>query len=67
MKKFNLSAKVTISISTVVEANSLEEALKIANEREGIEKYDSWEHDEENESWIADEYDGAPFDIYEVK
>jgi acyl-CoA reductase-like NAD-dependent aldehyde dehydrogenase len=33
MPQYNLNAKVTISLYTVVEADSLEEAIEIANER----------------------------------
>lgn len=64
MSKFNLSAKVTISIYTEVEAETLEEAIKIAEERE-IEKYEWGDEDQVLRCWINDEYDGEPFEITE--
>lgn len=61
---FHLSAKVTVSTYTEVEADSLEEAIEIAKAREaviggnGTGQYP-------NESWIVDDADGTPYDIKE--
>lgn len=63
MKEYNLTAKVTISIYTTVEANSLEEAIEIAKEREEIEKSHWGEAYKAKEMWLTDDFDGTPFDI----
>ena len=64
MKTFNLSAVVTISIYTKVEAETLEEAIEEAEGRE-IEKR-QWDADyAEKEFWLADDYDGEPTGIKE--
>ena len=65
MKKYNLTAKVTINLSTVVYANSLEEALQTAEDRD-IEQahYDDIEQAEE--LWVYEEdLDEKPYDIKE--
>ena len=63
MAKFNLTGKVTISVYTCVEADTLEEAIKIAEGRDEI-KASHWGADyEKNEAWLSDEYDGEVFDI----
>lgn len=61
MKTFELSATVNISISTKVEAETLEEAIEIAKNRE-IEASD-FNGENENEAWISSEYDGMPQNI----
>ena len=64
MKTFELSAFVTISIYTEVRAETLEEAIKISQDRE-IEK-SLWGQDEmKKEYWLADDYDGSPENIHE--
>lgn len=61
--KYTVSAKVTISIDTVVDAESEKEALRIAGDREDIETYE-WGYSNKNEvMWVADDYDGDPFDL----
>ena len=62
MTKFKLTALCTISIDTVVEADTLEEAIRIAEYRQDI-MHDQYEHPDENEHWIADDYDGVPTNI----
>ncbi|APW37668.1 hypothetical protein RD110_11070 [Rhodoferax koreense] len=58
--KFHLEAKVTISARTVVEADTLEAAIKIAAGRATA----SWEPSlNDEEVWICDDVDGTPFDI----
>jgi len=64
MKEFNLSGKVTISVYTTVIANSLEEAIEIARERD-VEKYHWGDMEAFKENWINEEYDGEVFDIEE--
>jgi|AntRauTorckE5430_2_1112549.scaffolds.fasta_scaffold03317_3 hypothetical protein len=61
-KIYKLTALCTISIQTNVTANSLEEAIEIANQRQDI-MHEQYEHPDENEHWCADEYDGVPFNI----
>mgnify|MGYP003393970350 CR=1 FL=1 len=64
MKKFNLSAQVTISIYTEVEANTLKEAIEIAQER-SIE-HSRWKDEEQRKRvWCSDEFDGEPCEIHE--
>lgn len=62
MPTFELSAKVTVSAFTKVEADSLEEAIKIAHGREvvigGLHSGTC-----DDESWIIDDADGEAFDI----
>ena len=64
MKTFDLVAKLTISVSTSVEAKTLEEAIEIANERKDI-LHGHFQHGDINEHWVVDEYDGIPYDIKE--
>lgn len=64
MKTFNLTAKVTISIYTEVEADTLKEAIRIAEGRD----IEQGEFDGENKSdaWISDEFDGEVQNVQEV-
>ena len=64
MKKFKLTALVTVSVYTTVEANSIEEAKEIAQDR-GFMSISSNGGDTENDSWICEELDGFPNDINE--
>lgn len=64
MKKFTIGAKVTISVYTHVEANSLEEAIEIANYRPTMSIVRDGSTDSSYE-WIATEIDGEPFDLKE--
>jgi len=57
MPKFNLTAHVTVTCWTVVEAATPEEAMKIAEDRNVvIGGMNSGE--DETESWIVDDADG---------
>ena len=58
---YEISGKLTVSCWTKVQANSLEEALEIAREREvaGFEISGSYSDDE---SWHFDN-DGTPFEL----
>jgi len=62
MEKYNLSAIITVSVYTVVEANSLEEALKIAEGRD-IERGEWNNKNQKNVVWVNDELDGEVEDI----
>lgn len=64
MKTFNLVGKVTISVYTSVNANSLEEAIKIAKDRD-IEKGNWSEKEQHEEVWVNDDYDGEVEQIEE--
>ncbi len=61
MKKYRLSAQVTISLSTIVEAESEEQAIEIADGRPMC-SLPSHEHsgDSEDEVWVhSGEIDGT--------
>ena len=58
MKTFKLEAFVTISLYTEVEAETLEEAIEIAEERDLMTIVDNG-HDDETIAWMADELDGT--------
>ena len=62
MEKYNLSASITVSVYTVIEANSLEEALKIAEGRD-IERGEWNNKNQKNVVWVNDELDGEVKDI----
>lgn len=64
MKEFNLSASVTISVYTTVEAETLEQAIAIAKNRD-VKPYQWGSKDQEKENWISDEFDGEPLNIIE--
>lgn len=65
MTKFRLTANVTISVYTEVEADTLEEAKAIAEERL-ICSITNTSGDTEDEVWMCcDELDGVPMDIEE--
>jgi len=64
MKKYQLSGAVTISIFTEVEANSLEEAIQIAENRE-IEAYRFGDKEQASEAWVSEDFDGMPDKIRE--
>ncbi len=66
MKEFTLSAKVTISIYTKVEAETLEEAKEMT-EGLSIEQSQFGYDNQANYAWVSDEYDGTPFDIEEIE
>ena len=67
--KFELSAKVTISMQTEVEADTLEEAIEIAKERD-IEMYEYGHIQYNTKTWIADEFESginrSPYDIKDI-
>ena len=64
MKEFLISAKVTISVYTKVESETLEEAISIAEERMPMSIVSNGS-DNENENWMVDEIDGTPYELHE--
>lgn len=63
MPYFNLTANVTISMYTTVEAETLEQAIEIAKERDLMSiAHDGY--DKQEETWMADEIDGQPENIH---
>jgi hypothetical protein len=62
MKKFELTATVTISVYTTVNAENIKDAIEIAESR-GIEHSDFGYQNQEYEAWVSDEYDGFPQNI----
>lgn len=62
MKEYTITAKVTISIQTKVEANDEKEALELAKQRPTAQiMLDSFYTPDL--FWIAEELDGEPFDL----
>jgi len=64
MKEFLISAKVIISVYTKVEAETLEEAISIAEERTPMSIIPNG-GDNEHENWMVDEIDGTPYELHE--
>lgn len=64
MPEFELSCFVTVSAYTTVEADSLEEAIAAAKEREVVIGGRGGE--DQNEEWIIDDADGSPSEIHEA-
>ena len=65
MTKFRLTANVTISVYTEVEAETLDEAIKLADDRSLMDVVQSG-GDSEKYTWMCDELDGTPYDINEA-
>ena len=63
MKLFKLKAKVTVTAYTKVNAETLEEAIKIAEKREPIIDRIGLGP---VEYWVVEDADGMPYDISEV-
>lgn len=66
MAIFKLSAEVTVSAYTIVEAETLDEAIQIARNREAAIGLLHTTNDP-NEQWIIEEADGGPQNIHEDK
>ena len=62
MAKFKLEGKVTISVFTEIEAETLEEAIKISEDLE-IVKNEWGQEYLKTENWVSDDFDGNVFDI----
>ena len=65
MKTFNLIGEVTVSIYTEVEAETLDEAIKMALDRD-VQPSQFDDNNAKRDSWIAEEYDGMPTNIMEA-
>lgn len=65
MATFKLTGLVTVSVYTEVEAGTLEEAIKIAKERD-VEKYQPMDKDQRKGAWVNDDYDGEVQKIEEA-
>ena len=63
-KTFNLVAEVKISVYTEVKAETLEDAIKIAEDRE-IEVSNFHDKNQASEVWVSDDFDGSPENIHE--
>ena len=61
--RYRLSAGVTVSAYTEVEADSLEDAIDIASSREVV-LGGTQSGADESEEWVIDDADGIPMDIY---
>lgn len=59
--EYRVEAKVTIGTWTLVEAESKEEAIRIAEEREDKMSFINNSGMDENDAWIIGEIDGEPF------
>jgi hypothetical protein len=64
MKEFLIYAKVTVSVYTKVEAETIEQAIELANDRTPMAIIPNG-GDTEGENWMLDEIDGEPFDLHE--
>lgn len=63
MAKFNLVGVVTVSTYTTIEADSLEEALELAERRHDMMHISSNNADSPEDVWMIDEIDGTPYKI----
>lgn len=63
MPKFHLNGYVTVSASTVVEADTLEEAIKKSENLSVM--HSSQAHGVEEEVWVVEDMDGSAQEIYQ--
>jgi len=64
MKPYRVIGSISISTWTVVEAESEEEAIELANERTDMMQILSNNGDSELECWMAEELDGVPTKLH---
>ena len=64
MKKFKIIVDVIISVYTVIEAETLEEAIKIAKDRDLMHIIQDGSCKKED-TFMTDELDGMPFNFRE--
>lgn len=62
-EKYTLSAHITVSAYTVVEADSLEEAVAASKEREVDTDFGGGVRPDHNTSWVVSAIDGEPHNI----
>ncbi len=60
--KYRFTSEITVSSVTEVEADSYEEAMEIAEDREGALDFNG-AGVSINESWVVDDIDGSPNNI----
>ncbi len=65
MRKFKLTGMVTVSVYTEVEADTLEQAIEIAKQRD-IEKYQWSDTEQSSDAWVNEDYDGEVHSIDEA-
>lgn len=65
MAEYELSAVVGVTAYTIVEADSLDEAIEIAGHRSAVIGGTGTGSDD-REQWIIDDADGEPTDIHEA-
>ena len=63
MQEFNLTAKLTITTFTTVEAKTLEEAIEIAEQRTDMMSVSSNNGDSPIDVWMIEDLDGTPYEI----
>jgi hypothetical protein len=63
MKTFKLNCHVTVSAYTEVQAETLDDAMKIAATRDVVIG-GTGTGNEPDEAWIIEDADGAPVDVY---
>lgn len=61
--KFNLTAMLTITAFTTIEAETIEEAIEKANQRKDMMQIATNNGDIPEEVWMIDELDGVPYKI----
>lgn len=65
MKKFNLTALVTVSAQTTIEADTLDEAIEKASKRTDMMSIVTNNGDTADYVWMVEDLDGTPFKIRE--
>jgi len=63
---YDLTAQVTVSVYTRVQASCLEEAIKIAEDR-SIETSQFNSEEQQCDTWVSYEFDGEPLNIKEAE
>ncbi len=66
MAKFSFVGSVTVSCYTDVEADTLEEALEIAEERADYIDKSSWRDLRVSDMWLVDDFDGTVQEISQI-
>lgn len=64
MRLFRLTAHITVSAATVVEAETLEEAIEIAKDRDAELEF-LGSNTDETEVWAISDADGTPENIHQ--
>lgn len=68
MRRYRLTGLVTISVTTTVEAESKEEALRVGLEDTPMSPLTfPYESCDDSEEWVAEELDGEVKEVVEVR